>query len=91
MIPAEQREQLLKDLIEKNIEVIQLDIKDDSYQHRNHTGHGGGSHFTVRVVSELFRDMSLIERHQAIYQAVGEYMGKEFHALSINAKTPEEV
>jgi BolA protein len=32
-----------------------------------------------------------VQRHQMIYQALGEMMKKEIHALSIQAFAPDEV
>lgn len=47
-----------------------------------------GVHFEVRVVSEQFNGLSLIERHRLIYQALGTKVGNEIHALSIKALVP---
>jgi BolA family transcriptional regulator, general stress-responsive regulator len=68
-----------------------LTIIDDSAQHAGHNPPAGAGHFTVKIVSEVFRDKSLVKRHQIVYQALGDYVGKEIHALSIKAKTPDEI
>jgi len=48
------------------------------------------THFATEVVSPQFAGLRPIARHQLIYKALGALMGREIHALSINALTPEE-
>jgi acid stress-induced BolA-like protein IbaG/YrbA len=48
------------------------------------------THFAARVVAREFANLRSIARHQLIYRALGELMGREIHALSIEALTPEE-
>jgi stress-induced morphogen len=47
-------------------------------------------HFNARVVSPAFAGLRPLARHQLVYKALGERMGGEIHALSIEALTPEE-
>ena len=47
-------------------------------------------HFAAEVVSPRFAGLRPIARHQLVYQALGALMGREIHALSIQALTPEE-
>jgi acid stress-induced BolA-like protein IbaG/YrbA len=49
------------------------------------------THFAARVVSKEFAGKRAIARHQLIYRTLGELMGREIHAMSIEALTPEEV
>ena len=46
-------------------------------------------HFTATVISASFENLSLIERHKMIYASLGENMKQEIHALSINARLPD--
>jgi acid stress-induced BolA-like protein IbaG/YrbA len=48
------------------------------------------THFATRVISPDFEGKRAIARHQLIYQALGNLMGREIHALSIEALTPAE-
>jgi acid stress-induced BolA-like protein IbaG/YrbA len=48
------------------------------------------THFAARIVSREFIGKRAIARHQLVYKALGERMGREIHALSIEALTPEE-
>jgi acid stress-induced BolA-like protein IbaG/YrbA len=47
-------------------------------------------HFAARVVSTQFAGKRPIARHQLIYKTLGELMGREIHAMSIEALTPDE-
>ncbi len=69
---------------------VTLDIIDDSHLHRGHAGATGGGHYRVLIVSERFAGQGLIERHRAVYRALGDLMGSEVHALSIRALAPDE-
>ena len=53
---------------------------------------GTMDHFTVKVVSEGFKEKNLLDRHRLIYQALEMPMKDgRIHALEIQAKTPDEV
>ncbi|MEL7297372.1 MAG: BolA/IbaG family iron-sulfur metabolism protein [Pseudomonadota bacterium] len=47
-------------------------------------------HFSTTVVSAQFAGKRPVARHQLVYQALGEHMRADIHALSITALTPEE-
>jgi len=48
------------------------------------------THFAAIVVAEAFAGKRMIQRHQMVYAALGPRMGREIHALSIQALTPDE-
>jgi stress-induced morphogen len=48
------------------------------------------THFAARIVAREFIGKRPLARHQLVYKALGERMGREIHALSIEALTPEE-
>jgi acid stress-induced BolA-like protein IbaG/YrbA len=48
------------------------------------------THFAARIVAREFAGKKSVARHQLVYRALGELMGREIHALSIEALTPEE-
>ena len=48
------------------------------------------THFAARVVAQEFEGKKSLARHQLVYRTLGELMGREIHALSIEALTPEE-
>jgi acid stress-induced BolA-like protein IbaG/YrbA len=48
------------------------------------------THFEALIISAEFAGQRPLARHQRIYGALGERVGREIHALSIEAHTPEE-
>lgn len=48
------------------------------------------THFAATLVSSAFEGLRSIARHQLVYRALGERVGREIHALSIEAFTPNE-
>lgn len=81
-------------LIERRLRVAlapeRLEIADDSAAHAGHAGAREGGHFTVRIVSSAFAGKTLIQRHRLVYRAVDDLMRREIHALSIEARAPDE-
>jgi BolA family transcriptional regulator, general stress-responsive regulator len=68
-----------------------LEIVDDSRRHVGHAGAADGrGHFNVLVVSARFQGLSRLRRHQLVYEAVGDLMTTDVHALSIQALAPDE-
>ncbi len=69
-----------------------LELYDDSQSHAGHSGarESGGGHFYATIVSSAFKEKTLIRRHQLVYEALGDMMHTDIHALGIKAFTPEE-
>jgi BolA protein len=67
-----------------------VEIVDDSAKHVGHAGAAGGGHFSCLVVSDAFRGLGAVERHRAVYAALGALMGHEIHALALETATTEE-
>jgi BolA protein len=87
----EERVNMIRERINASLHPTALEIVDDSAKHAGHAGaRGGGGHFNVSIVSDEFEGKSLIQRHRMVYDALGDAMQKEIHALSINARTPGE-
>ena len=73
------------------LEPLRLEIRDASARHAGHAGAPMGSgHFAMTIVSAQFIGRRLMERHRMVYDALGPLMKRDIHALSIEAKTPEE-
>jgi BolA family transcriptional regulator, general stress-responsive regulator len=63
-----------------------LQIRDDSALHTGHAGAREGGHFHVTIASPAFTGRSAVERHRMVYAAAAELMGRDIHALSIDAR-----
>ncbi len=48
------------------------------------------THFEAVVVAPQFAGKRPLQRHQLVYATLGAAVGREIHALSIEAPTPEE-
>ena len=71
---------------------VALDLRDESAQHAGHAGArpSGGSHWQLTIVSEAFRGQSAVARHRMVYEALGDLMKRDIHALRIEALAPEQ-
>jgi len=69
----------IKVLIETSIEDAVANVSSDD-----------NVHFEAIVISQAFREKSLIQRHQMVYSSLGGKMQSEIHALSLTTLTPKE-
>jgi acid stress-induced BolA-like protein IbaG/YrbA len=67
------------DLIRRAIPDTQVDVRSDD-----------NTHFAALLVGAAFEGLRPLARHQLVYRALGERVGREIHALSIEAFTPQE-
>lgn len=74
------------------LQPLALDLRDESGQHAGHAGSrpSGGSHWQLSIVSEAFRGKSPVARHRMVYEALGDLMKRDIHALRIEASAPEQ-
>lgn len=73
------------------LQPVRLELIDDSHLHAGHAGaRAGGGHYRLSIVSDVFQGKNTVARHRIIYDALGELMRKEIHALAIQARSPEE-
>jgi acid stress-induced BolA-like protein IbaG/YrbA len=73
--------QEIKRLIEVGLPGAYVEVRDTT---------GGGDHFEAIVVSPEFEGKGLVERHQAVYSALGDAMHERVHALSLQTLTPAQ-
>ena len=63
-----------------------LEVLDESAAHAGHVGandSGFGTHFRVRIQSDIFTGKSRVSRHRLVYDALQEYIDQGLHALAI--------
>ena len=51
---------------------------------------GDGRHFFATIVSAQFEGLARVRRHQRVYEALGDRMREQIHALSLKTLTPAE-
>ena len=60
-------------------------------RHAGHAGAASGAgHFRITISSEKFNGLKPIQRHRLVYDAVGDLMQTDIHALAINALAASE-
>ncbi len=69
----------IKALIETSIEDAEVTVSSDD-----------NVHFEAIVISQGFQEKSLVQRHQMVYDSLGDKMQSEIHALSLTTLTPKE-
>jgi len=74
MTPAE-----IEKLIAAGLQGCRVDVRSDD-----------NTHFEALVVSAEFAGKRPLQRHQMVYRTLGDAVGGDIHALSIQALTPEE-
>ena len=67
-----------------------LEVHDDSHLHAGHAGAREGRHFSVRIVSPAFKNLTRVARHRLVYDALHSLMPRGIHALAIDARVPDE-
>ena len=70
---------------------LHLVIEDESHLHAGHAGaESGRGHFRIEIVSGAFEGQPALARHRMVYDALGDLMQTDIHALSLRALAPEE-
>jgi len=85
-----ERAQLLQDRLNRTLAPTRMELVDDSAAHAGHASAKGGAHFNLTIVSDAFRGKTLVQRHRMVYDAAGDLMHREVHALGIKASAPDE-
>jgi BolA protein len=87
-----ERFQQIQSRLEETFQPILCQLQDDSAAHAGHAGAASGAgHFSLRIVCEKFEGLNRISRHRLVYDAVGDMMHTEIHALVIVALAPSEM
>ncbi len=81
---------MIRARLESTLSPVQLEIEDQSAAHAGHAGARNGGHFAVHLLSDAFVGKTVIQRHRMVYDALGDLMQSEIHALAIKAETIDE-
>ena len=91
MNPQERKKEIARRLKEA-FSPETLGVEDESHLHEGHEGaKDGRGHFRVLIISEIFAERSMIDRHRMIYRVLDEMMRLDIHALAIDAWSPGEL
>ena len=67
----------IKEMITESIPDATIEIKDLV---------GDNNHYSAKICSKMFNDLSKIEQHKMVYKSLKGKMGNELHALSITTE-----
>jgi len=80
----------IEKLLTEAFQPSHLLVKDQSHLHAGHAGaQDGRGHFDVTIVSVAFAGKRPLARHRLVYDALGNLMETDIHALRIHASTPD--
>ncbi|MFC7080353.1 BolA family protein [Halorussus caseinilyticus] len=71
------------DLIERNLEDADATVT-------HPRGPDDEDHLAATVVSPAFEGESLVDQHQMVYDALGDHMTEDIHALELKTYAPDE-
>ncbi len=62
-----------------------LEVTDESHLHAGHAGaRDGRGHFHIRIASARFQGLGAVARHRLIYDALGDLLTTDIHAVRIS-------
>jgi BolA protein len=80
----------LEAALRERLAAVHIEVVDESHLHAGHAGaRGGGGHFRALIVSDRFEGLTRIRAQQLVFETLGDWMGREIHALSMKTYTPE--
>lgn len=71
-------------------ELIESELPDATAEVGRPRGIDDDDHLAATVVSPAFRGKSLIDQHEMVYDALGEHMTADIHAVELTTRAPEE-
>lgn len=81
---SEQRVARIRRLLAASLAPERLEVIDESQLHVGHAGaRDGRGHFRVRIECSRFAGKPRLARHRMVYDALGDMMDTDIHALAI--------
>ncbi len=71
--------------------LIEAGVPDADAEVSRPRGPDDEDHLAATVVSPAFEGLSLVDAHEMVYDALGERMTTDIHALELSTYTPDEV
>ena len=80
--------EIIENKLQQQLNPVHLEVINESFMHNVEPG--SESHIRIVAVSEKFKDMNLVKRHQIIYELIKEELAGPIHAISLNTFSQEE-
>ena len=81
-------QEIIESKIKANLAPEFLEVINESHGHN--VAPGSETHFKLTIVSQQFASLTLVRRHQRLYQLLAEELSNGVHALALHTFTPEE-
>ena len=81
-------EDKIRKKLELHLNISLLEVVNESPRHQ--VPEGAETHFRVLIVSNDFKGLSTVKRHQKVYQVLSKELAGPIHAFSQKTLTPEE-
>lgn len=83
----------IREKLEQAFSPEELEVVDESEQHRGHAGwrEGGETHFRVRMIAQAFDGESRVARQRAVNRCLAQELATSVHALAMELRAPDEV
>ena len=77
--------------LQQSFSPAELEVIDESEQHRGHGGwrEGGETHFRVRMVAESFAGQSRVAQQRAVNACLADELSSTVHALAMELSPPK--
>jgi BolA protein len=74
--------------LETELSPSNMHIEDESHLHAGHAGaRSGKGHFRLSISSVKLKHLRPLQQHRLIYEALGDLMETEIHALTIKIQS----
>jgi stress-induced morphogen len=72
-------------------ELIEAGIEDATATVTTPRSPDDDDHFAATVVSPVFEGETVVTQHERVYDALGEHMTTDIHAIELTTRTPDQV
>ncbi|MFC6954614.1 BolA family protein [Halorubellus litoreus] len=72
-------------------ELIEAGIPEANATVTRPRGPDDDDHFAATVVSPAFEGETVVAQHEMVYDALGEHMTTDIHAIELTTRTPDQV
>jgi BolA protein len=81
-------QETIQQKLEAAFSPLHLEVINESHMHN--VPEGAESHFKIVVVSDLFKDERLVNRHRRVNKLLADELQGGVHAIALHTQTPEE-
>jgi BolA protein len=79
---------LIRSRLQERLAPQCLEVIDESHLHRGHAGaKTGKGHFAVIIEAAAFSGLNRLAQHRLVYEALGDLMETDIHALRLVCRT----